>query len=71
MRYIIDHFEENFAVCEDESGELIDIERKKIPNKAQEGDVLLLKNGKYVLDKKQTEKMRKEIEDLMDELWED
>lgn len=71
MKYIIDHFEEHFAVCENESGELIDIEIEKIPKKAQEGDVLILKNGKFVLDKKQTEKLRKEIEHLMDELWED
>lgn len=71
MKYIIDHFEEKLAVCEDGSGNLVDIERDKIPKKAQEGDVIILKNGKFVVDKNQTDKLRKEIEDLMNEVWED
>lgn len=29
MRYIIDHFEEKFAVCEDEKGNLVDIKKVK------------------------------------------
>ena len=45
MRYIIDHFEEKFAVCEDEKGNLVDIKKREIPETAQEGDVLIYKNG--------------------------
>lgn len=71
LRYIIDHFEENFAVCENESGELVDIERSKLPEDAQEGDVLLFENNQYTINKSETDKLRKEIEDLMDELFED
>ena len=63
MRYIIDHFEEKFAVCEDEKGNLVDIKKSEIPETAQEGDVLIYKNGKYIVDKSETEKLRKEIED--------
>lgn len=71
MRYIIDHFEEKFAVCEDEKGNLVDIKKSEISETAQEGDVLIYKNGKYIVDKSETEKLRKEIEDLMNEVWED
>jgi hypothetical protein len=31
MKVIIDRFEENFAVCEKESGEMINIEVTKLP----------------------------------------
>ncbi|WP_020155819.1 DUF3006 domain-containing protein [Caldibacillus debilis] len=71
MKYIIDHFEEKFAVCEDPEGRLVDIERSKIPKEAKEGDVLICKNGRFAVDKKQTEKLRREIERLMEEVWED
>ncbi|GIN86996.1 hypothetical protein J6TS2_33820 [Heyndrickxia sporothermodurans] len=71
MKYVIDQLEEKFAVCEDENGNMVDIERSKIPSKAKVGDVLVIKNGKYVVDKSQTRKLRKEIENLMDDVWED
>ncbi|MGE8206022.1 DUF3006 domain-containing protein [Heyndrickxia sp. NPDC080065] len=71
MKYVIDQLEDRFAVCEDESGNTVDIERSKIPKSVTVGDVLILKNGKYVVDKNQTEKLRKEIEDLMDDVWDD
>lgn len=71
-RYIIDHFEgEKFAVCEDENLKLVDIERSKLPETAKEGDALVFENGKYRIDKKRTEEMKKEIEKLMDDVWED
>lgn len=71
MKYIIDHFEETFADCEDESGNLVDMKKSEIPKTAQEGDVLIYKNGKYIVDQNETEKLRKELEDLMNEVWED
>lgn len=71
-RYIIDHFEgEKFAVCEDESLKLVDIERSKLPKSAKEGDALIYESGEYRIDKKRTEEMKKEIEKLMDDVWED
>ncbi|NCG67162.1 DUF3006 family protein [Bacillus coagulans] len=71
-RYIIDHFEgEKFAVCEDESLKLVDIERSKLPKSAKEGDALIYENGEYRVDKKRTDEMKREIEKLMDDVWED
>ncbi|AJH78139.1 DUF3006 domain-containing protein [Heyndrickxia coagulans] len=71
-RYIIDHFEgEKFAVCEDESLKLVDIERSKLPKSAKEGDALIYENGEYRIDKKRTDEMKREIEKMMDDVWED
>jgi hypothetical protein len=71
MKYIIDRFEGDLAVCEAEDGKLVDIEKSKLPKNAEVGDVLVLENGKFRVDKKETEKRRKEIEDLMNELFDD
>lgn len=71
MKYVIDHFEEQFAVCEAEDGITVDIEKTKIPKQAKVGDVIILVNGMYKVDKQETERLRKEIDDLMDDVWED
>lgn len=70
-KYIIDHFEGDLAVCETEDGTTIDIEKNKLPKDAEVGDVIILENGQYHVAKQETEKRRKEIEKLMDELFED
>ncbi|MGE8204616.1 DUF3006 family protein [Heyndrickxia sp. NPDC080065] len=43
----------------------------KFPRKRKVGEVTVFKNGNYEIDNNQTEKLRKEIEDLMDEVWDD
>lgn len=71
MKYIIDRFEGDLAVCEAEDRKTIDIERSKLPENADVGDVIILENGHFRVDKQETNKRRKEIEDLMNELFED
>ena len=70
MRYIIDRFEGSFAVCEDESRQMRDIEKSKLPKGAKEGDCLLENNGVYVLDSARTDQRRKRIQEKMEKLWE-
>ncbi|MCK9216967.1 MAG: DUF3006 domain-containing protein [Firmicutes bacterium] len=70
MRVIIDRFEDDYAVCEKENRDMIDIEIKKLPANVKEGDVLII-NGEYItIDTIETKKKRKEIRSLMDDLWE-
>jgi Protein of unknown function (DUF3006) len=71
MKYIIDRFEGDLAVCEAEDGKMVDIEKSKLPENAEVGDVIVLENGHFRVDKKETDRRRKEIEDLMNELFED
>lgn len=70
MKAIIDRFEGNFAICEKENKEMIDIEIKNLPEGAKEGDILLISNNRIIIDKAATEKRKKHIETLMDQLWE-
>lgn len=69
LRVIIDRFEGGFAVCETEDREIINIEKSKLPEHAKEGDVLVILNGSIGLDLSETEKRKREIEELTDGLW--
>jgi translation initiation factor 6 (eIF-6) len=71
MKYIIDRFEGDLAVCEAEDGKMVEIEKSKLPENAEVGDVIILENGHFLVNKEETDKRRKEIEDLMNELFED
>lgn len=69
MKYVIDRFEGNFAVCEDEHGKMQNIDRKKLPSTAVEGDVLVPRLSRFVIDENETNKRKKDILSLIKELW--
>ncbi|GAW92476.1 DUF3006 domain-containing protein [Calderihabitans maritimus] len=62
----IDRFEGDMAVIE-YNGKTFDLPRSLLPKEAKEGDVLKLS---IEVDKEETEKRRKKIEKLMDDLFE-
>ncbi|NLW02645.1 MAG: DUF3006 domain-containing protein [Clostridiaceae bacterium] len=70
MKITIDRFEGNFAVCEADGNKMISIERSLLPEEAREGDVLTLKDGKYIIDAAETAKRKAYIKSLMDEIIE-
>lgn len=69
MKVIIDRFEGKFAVCEKEDRTMIDIEKSKIPQESKEGDVLNIVDGEIFIDFEETNKRKKEIEELIKDLW--
>jgi len=69
MKVIIDRFEGDFAVCEKEDRQMLDIERDKIPTTAKEGDVLNITNDRITIDLEDTKRRKKEIEELTKDLW--
>ncbi len=64
---IIDRFEEEYAVCEKEDMEMVNI--IYLPKGVKEGDCMDLVNDKYIINNKETEKLKKEIEKLTDNMW--
>lgn len=70
MELIIDRFEEEYAVCEDENKKILNINKSKIPKQAKEGDIIIYRDGKYILDKEKTLNRKKYIEELTKDLWE-
>ncbi|MED3201881.1 DUF3006 domain-containing protein [Bacillus toyonensis] len=69
QRGIIDRFEEALAVIEI-NNITIDVPRSKLPSNVKEGDVLIIENDTYTIDKNETDKRRREIQNLMDKLFE-
>ena len=70
IKGIIDRFEEGFAVVEIE-GKTKDYPKTIFPKDAQVGDIIYIIGNQVKIDKQETQKRAKEIEDLMNELWED
>ncbi len=71
MKYVIDRFEDHFAVCEDEEGKMINIERAKLPENVKEGDIIFEDEEGFKIDSKEIESQKERIEKLADELWEE
>ncbi|TWT01850.1 DUF3006 domain-containing protein [Planomicrobium sp. CPCC 101079] len=70
IRGIIDRFEGELAVVEIE-GVTKDFDKSIFPKFATPGDFVEITGDRVTVLKDETEKRRKEIKDLMDELWED
>jgi len=66
---IVDRFEGEYAVMEID-GVMNIIRRCDIPTETREGDVLRLEDSRWMIDREETEKRKKEIKDLADKLWE-
>lgn len=66
--YILDRFEENFAVLEAEDGTTVNIPAEKISN-AEEGDVIIFDGASYIADKVRTKKRRAVMEEKMRRLF--
>lgn len=70
MKYIIDRFEGDYAVVEDENKLMVDIQLEDLPKEVQEGDVLVKIGDSYSVDLGETERRKKKIQELVDDLWE-
>lgn len=70
IKGIIDRFEEGFAVVEIE-GKTKDYPKDIFPKDTEVGDVVYITGNKITIDRQETKKREKEIQDLMNELWED
>lgn len=66
-KFILDRFEENFAVLQKETGKTVDVEKSLLPD-AKEGDVLILECGVYRIDAEETSKRKERIIQKMEKL---
>lgn len=62
MKFSIDRIEGTIAILEDiDTKEKKELDISLLPNTIKEGSILLLKNNKYIIDKKEEEVRRKRI----------
>lgn len=66
MHFIIDRFENEYALVEMENKTIVSLPKILLPINAKEGDILEISILKNL-----TEQRRKEIKKLSDELWND
>lgn len=66
---IIDRFEGNYAVCEDENRQMQNVELSLIEGNPKEGDIIENNNGLFKINVEETKKRRKYIEDLTKDMW--
>lgn len=69
--YIVDRFEENFAVLEGEGGVMCNISQNRLPAGVKQGDVLFEKNGAFRVDTAATQKRREAIQKQLKQLFEE
>ncbi len=68
MYFSIDRFEKKLAVIVDDSGNTKDIPRRDLPKNAKQGDILILKNDRWVVDECETKRRRDYVLDLQQRL---
>ena len=70
MKYTIDRFEGKIAICEDETKQIVQIPKYKLPLEAKEGDCLMEQDGFIKMDEKETEERKKNLKERMSRLFE-
>ena len=66
---VIDRFESDFAIVEDtETEKMIMIGKELMEQNVSEGDVIVLSDGKYLVDPQATKKRRAEVLALLKKL---
>lgn len=69
VKLIIDRFEGDYAVCEDENKNIVSVLKAKLPKYAEEGSALEITDGFITVDQKETACRKKIIKEKMDGLW--
>lgn len=70
MKVIIDRFEGEYALCENEDKVIISVPKSHIPKEAREGSILEINHGKYTLSEDEQTSREEHIKTLMEDLWE-
>lgn len=71
MRYIVDRIENEFAVCEDENKEIVNIPIKELPSNITEKSIIDYIDNKYIINDEEQLKREETIKQKMDSVWND
>ena len=60
MKYIVDRIEENIVICENqETKKIEEFEKINFSEEIKDGDVVILENNKFKIDRKETDKRKR------------
>ena len=69
MKYIIDRIENKIVICENhETKEMEKFKIDQFPEDIKDGDVVILENEKFKIDKEESKTEKQQIEELMKKL---
>lgn len=69
IMYTVESIEENIVKLEDRKSLIIkEVDKKNLPKSIKEQDILNYKDGKYIIDTKETKKVKKNIEEKFKKL---
>lgn len=69
MIYIIDRIEKNAVICENQGTKKMEnFQIEQFPEGIKDGDIVILRNGKFEKDEKETQKRKQNIQELMKKL---
>lgn len=69
MKYIIDRIENNTVVCENQETKTMEsFSIKQFPKEIKDGDIVILKNGKFEKEELETKSQKEKINELMKKL---
>lgn len=69
MKYVIDRIEDNIVICQNlETKEMVEIEKKLLPQNIKDGNILLFENNEYKLDLDEEEIRRQRIRERFNRL---
>lgn len=68
-KFIVDRIEGNIVVCEDDNLNIIEMRIDSILGDVKEGDVITADRDRYMVNKEETAKRKKQIEELMKGMW--
>ncbi|MGI5893194.1 MAG: DUF3006 domain-containing protein [Candidatus Merdivicinus sp.] len=66
---IIDRFEEEYAICEQDDGGFVQLLRKDLPTDCREGDILYESASGWKVDTEATAQRRADMAMRMRKLW--
>lgn len=69
MKYIIDRIENEFVICENQATKAMEkFKIDQFPEDIKDGDVVILENEKFKIDKEESKTEKQQIEELMKKL---
>lgn len=69
LMYTVDRIEKEYIVLENrETLEIVNVEKKLLPNNIKEQDIVNFINNKYIIDKELTNSTKKNIKDRFNKL---
>lgn len=69
-KYVLDRVEGNYAILENENGNMIEISIDNIDGNFREGDILIKEGDKFTVSELLTKERKDKINNMMNDMWE-